>query len=149
MRYSIEQAALLARQLESFAMRDAHQLAGHVANLDFWLDETCHVLAAIDGYPDRFRRLRDGQQAWIELHETRTDRQCPICRETPCELGAKPPWPPTRIPSEDMESARRGVRQGCYRFLLRLYRVGLLDEPALRGACDRVGVTLEREDLDE
>lgn len=149
MNYSIEQAALLAHQLEGLATREAHQLAGHVANLEFWLGETCHVLATIDDYPDRFRRLRDGQRAWVKLHETRTNRPCPICRESPCELGAQPPPPPTRIPSEDMDAARRGVRQGCYRFLLRLYRIGLLDEPALRIACDRVGVTLEREDMGE
>jgi hypothetical protein len=147
MNYAIEQAALLAQQLEGLATREAHQLAGHVANLDFWVDEACHVLATIDDYPDRFRRLRDGQQAWIRSHETRTRRPCPICCG-PCELGPRPPPAPTRIPSQEMDAARRGVRRGCYRFLLRLHRVGLIDEPALRLACDRVGVTLEREDLD-
>jgi hypothetical protein len=65
MSYSIEQAGLLARQLERFAMLEEHQLAGHVANLEFWLGEACRLLATIDGYPDRFRRLRDGQQAWV------------------------------------------------------------------------------------
>jgi hypothetical protein len=40
------------------------------------------------------------------------------------------------------------VRQGCRHLLLRFFRVHLLDEPALRAACDRVGVALEREDLD-
>jgi len=33
MNYSIEQAELLARQLEGLATREAHQLAGHVANV--------------------------------------------------------------------------------------------------------------------
>jgi hypothetical protein len=149
MNYSIEQSALLARQLEGLATREAHQLAGHVANLEFWLGETCHVLATIDDYPDRFRRLREGQQAWVELHETRTNRPCLICRGKPCELGPQPPPAPTRISSDDMDAARRGLRQGCYRFLLRLHRLGLLDEPGLRVACERIGVTLEREDLDE
>ncbi|HUJ63057.1 MAG TPA: hypothetical protein VLX92_31380 [Kofleriaceae bacterium] len=149
MNYSIEQAALLARQLEGFATREAHQLAGHAANLEFWLSETCHVLATIDDYPDRFRRLRDAQQAWVKLHETRTNRPCPICQGKPCELGPHAPPPPKRIPSEEMDAARVGVRGGCYRFLLRLYRIKLLDESALRSACDRVGVTLEREDIDE
>jgi len=149
MSYSIEQAGLLERQLERFATLEAHQLAGHVANLEFWLGEAIHVLATIDGYPDRFRRLRDGQQAWVKRHDTLDNRPCPVCRESPCELGAEPPPPLTRIPSEQMDAARRGVRQGCYRFLLRLHRFRLLDEPALRIACDRVGVTLEREDMDE
>jgi hypothetical protein len=149
MNYSIEQAELVARQLEGLAAREAHQLAGHVANLDFWLGEASHVLATIDDYPDRFPRLRDGQQAWVKQHETRTHMPCAICRGRPCELGPQPPPAPTRISSEDMDAARRMVRQGCYRFFLRLYRIGLLDESALRIACDRVGVTLEREDMGE
>lgn len=149
MNYSIEQAELLVRQLEGLATREAHQLAGHATNLDFWLDETCHVLATIDNYPDRFRRLREGQQAWVKLHETRTNRPCLICGGKPCELGPQPPPPPTRISSDDMDAARSSLRQACYRFLLRLNRIGLLDEPSLRTACERVGVTLEPEDLDE
>lgn len=47
-----------------------------------------------------------------------------------------------------MDAARRAVRRGCYRLLLRCFRAGLLDEPALRAACDRIGVTVEREDLE-
>ena len=149
MNYSIEQAELLARQLEGLAARDAHQLAGHVVNLDFWLGEAVHVLETIDGYSDRFRRLRDGQQAWVRQHETRTHMPCAICRGRPCELGPQPPPAPTRIRSEDMDAARRVVRQGCYRLLLRLHRIGLIDEPTLRTSCDRVGVTLEREDMED
>jgi hypothetical protein len=148
MNYTLEHASLLARQLAALATRDAHQLAGQVANLEFWLGEARHVLATIDGYPARFRRLRDGQQAWVARHETRDRRPCPYCGGKPCELAGTPP-PPTRTSSDDLEAARRAVRQGCYRLLLRLHSLALLDEPALEAACDSVGVTLEREDLDD
>jgi hypothetical protein len=106
-----------------------------------------HVLATIDDYPRRFRQLRDAHAAWVSAHGTRVLGPCPQCGGR-CELGAQPPKAPTRVSSDDMDAARRDVRQGCYRFLLRCYRARLLDEPALRAAGERIGVSVEREDLE-
>ena len=64
MAYTLEQAAVLAGQLERLATSGAHQIAGQFANLEFWLDEAVRVLATIDDYPRRFRLLRDAQAAW-------------------------------------------------------------------------------------
>ncbi len=144
--YTIDRATLLASQLERLATAGAHQIAGQFANLEFWLAEAVHVLATIDDYPRRFRQLRDAQAAWVTAHGTRILGPCAICGGR-CELGPHAPSPPTRISSDAMDAARRGVRQGCHRLLLRFYRARLLDEPALRAACDRVGISVEPEDL--
>ena len=65
-----------------------------------------------------------------------------------CELGPRTPPGPTRISTDELESARRSVRQGAYRLLLRCHRVHVLDEGAIAGGCARIGMTLEREDLE-
>jgi len=130
MSYTTEQAALLAGQLERLASAGVHQIAGQFANLEFWLGEAVHVLATIDDYPRRFRQLREAQIAWVTAHGTQVLGYCAHCGGR-CELGPQTPAAPTRISSDEMDAARRGVRQGCYRLLLRCYRAHLVDEPAL------------------
>jgi hypothetical protein len=49
---------LVTAQLAKFATLNRHQLAGQVANLDFWLAEARHWLDVIDGYRPRFERLK-------------------------------------------------------------------------------------------
>ncbi|HEY4055681.1 MAG TPA: hypothetical protein VGM39_03705 [Kofleriaceae bacterium] len=147
MSYSTEQAALLANQLERLATSNAYQLVGHHANLAFWLEEVVHALAVIDDYSRRFGLLRDAHTAWTEANHTTRDFYCAHCGGA-CELGPRKPPAPTRVSSEEMNAAKKSLRQGAYRLLLRCYRASLLDEGALRGACDRIGVSLEREDLD-
>jgi hypothetical protein len=147
MAYSIDRAALLASQLERFAHSNVHQLAGQVANLDFWLDEAAHALRVLDEYPQRFRRLRDAQVGWVEAHGTKVSDYCPICRGG-CEFGPQTPPAPTRIPAEQIEEARVGLRHSAYRFLLRCHRSGQLDQAAVRAACERIAVVAEPEDLE-
>jgi hypothetical protein len=143
---TIDRAAGLAQQLERFAHSNLHQLAGQVANLDFWLGEVDHALRTIDDYPRRFGCLRDAQMAWVKVHSTKVSGYCSICGGG-CELGAQTPEPPKRIPSQRMEEARNQLRGSALRFLLRCYRAGLVDEAAVRGASDRLKLSLENEDL--
>jgi hypothetical protein len=42
--------APLVRTLEHSACLPVHQLAGHAANLEFWVNEAKHCLAVIEGY---------------------------------------------------------------------------------------------------
>lgn len=70
MPYSSDVADLLARQLAKFATLNRHQLAGQVANLDFWLAEVRHGLGAIDGYGPRFERLKAAQSQHAQEHGT-------------------------------------------------------------------------------
>jgi hypothetical protein len=145
--YSIKRAGLIADQLERLATQQAHQLAGQVANLAFWMSEAVGAIAALDEYPARFRLLRDAQVRWVEAHATRVSGYCAQCGGA-CELGPKTPEPPRRIPTEDLEAAREGVRHAARRYLLRLYRAHLLSEDAVRQACSEIGVGVESEDFE-
>ena len=147
MAYTIEHATLLADQLTRLATFNLHQLVGQAANLDFWVDEVVHVLATIDAYPQRFRRLHAAQLAWVKGHGTKASPYCRQCGGA-CELDAKTPEPPRRIPSEQMEAARAQVRRALYQLLLRCYRARLLDGSDLKLACDRAGICAEDEDLE-
>lgn len=147
MAYSIDQANAVADQLEKFTTSYVHHLAGQVANLDFWLEEVGHALRVIDGYQRRFTLMRDAQSAWVTAHGTVVHGYCPICRGA-CEFGAAAPPPPTRIASQELDAARRRLKDAAYQFLLRCHRAGLLDEISLRAACARVGTSVDDADLE-
>jgi hypothetical protein len=44
----------------------ARQLAGHAANLGFWVGEIKHAFDVIDGYGERFKELKDGERIAAE-----------------------------------------------------------------------------------
>ena len=147
--YTLDQAKLLADQLERFVTLNRHQLAGHRANLDFWLGEAEHVLAAIDGYQQRFERMRDAQQRWVADHGTHTwdQRYCSSCRGPCFDQPNSPPPTPKRISSTQLEAARRRVRDAAYHFLVRLLKTGLLSVAELRGLCVRLDTGVDPADL--
>jgi hypothetical protein len=145
--YSIKRATLISDQLERLATQNAHQVAGQVANLAFWISEAVHAISTIDDYPVRFRRLRDAQVGWVKAHGTEISGYCPHCGGA-CEFGPQTPEPPQRIPTEDLAAARDGVRRAARRYLLRLYQAHFLDEDGVRRACAEIGVGVETEDFD-
>lgn len=146
MAYSIDQANAVASQLEKFTTSYAHHLVGQFANLDFWLDEVIHAVKVLDDYPKRFVRMRDAQLAWVKAHGTVVSGYCAICRGK-CEFDPQTPLPPTRLPSQETDAARRRLKDAAYKFLLRCHRAGLVDEGGLRAACDRVGTSVDLDDL--
>jgi len=148
MSYSTERAALIARQLEKLATYNAHELAGQLPNLEFWLAEAAHALAVIDDYPQRFVRLHDAQVRWVDNHGTCvTSGFCEYCSGACFADPVKPPAP-RRISSADLDAAQRAVRDGAYHLLLRLHRAGWIDEERLRAGCDEVGTSVDLADLD-
>lgn len=144
--YSIARAELIAHQLSRFATQHVHQLAGHHANLPFWLEEAAGAIRLLDQYPARFRALRDAQMRWVRTHGTTLVVYCPICRGG-CELGPRPPPRPWRIRSEDLEAARRSVRDAVERLLARLYRARFVSEEEARRHAEDLGVPMESEDF--
>jgi len=141
--YSTEIAALLAGQLARFVTLNRHQLAGQVVNLDFWLAETRHCLAAIDGYQSRFERLKAADARHVvefgtvafELDETRY-----------FDEGVRPSTP-KRIPDGELKNARRALCDNAYRFLVRCCREKLIDPATLRLHCDGLGIGVDPADL--
>ena len=69
--YSIARAELIADQIGRFATQHLHQLAGHHANLPFWLAEASAAVRTLDEYQLRFRQLRDAQLSWVHEHKTK------------------------------------------------------------------------------
>jgi hypothetical protein len=61
MAYSSDITKTLTAQITKFVTLNRHQLAGHVANLDFWVAEDRHCLDVIDGYDRRFEQMKTGQ----------------------------------------------------------------------------------------
>jgi hypothetical protein len=58
----------LIEALRHFATLPAHQLAGHAANIAFWWSEVEHRRQVIRSYGERFRRMRDAEQAYGAEH---------------------------------------------------------------------------------
>jgi len=52
--YTIEKANLIAEQLQRFTTGYAFHVAGHFANIDFWLNEVQEALRAIDENTGRY-----------------------------------------------------------------------------------------------
>lgn len=144
--YSIARAELIAGQIGRFASQHLHQLAGHHANLAFWLSEAASAVRTIDEYPLRFRQLHDAQLSWVRGHDTKI-LFCPICQGA-CELGPNTPSRPQRVSSGDLDAARKAVRDAVRQFVVRLYHAGFLTESEVHQAVDLVGASIEKNDLE-
>ena len=140
MSFSTDMAKLATDQLTRFVTLNRHQLAGQVANLDFWLGEVRHCLEVLDGYKKRFDRLKTAQTQYAESHRT---TEWPL-GDTEFREKASPPQ---RVPDAELREARRTLCEAAYRFLVRCFNEGFIDEPALRRDCDSLGIGIEASDL--
>ncbi|MBM3997741.1 MAG: hypothetical protein FJ303_26895 [Planctomycetes bacterium] len=116
--------APLIKTLEHSAGLPVHQLAGHAANVDFWVSETKHCLAVIDGYQQRFERLRAGQ-AEYEIKNKIAGKAPPIQR------SAK---------HTARQESRRSLCQAIEKFLNRCHHEGLLSEKDLKATLHSCGM---------
>jgi hypothetical protein len=141
MPYPSDLAKLLAAQFGKFVTLNRHQLAGQVANLDFWLSEVGHCLDVLDGYSHCFERLKTAQRRYVAEHHTRE-----FDLRDPYDTGA-PAAPPKRVPDSVLQEARRSLSDAAYGFLVRCFRDRMIDEATLRQGCDRLGFSIEPKDL--
>ena len=141
MAYSSDIAKILTDQITKFVTVNRHQLVGHLANLDFWADEVRHCLQVIDGYSRRFERLKTAQMKFAADHGT-VEFRLDDPRHTRISVA-----PPRRVPGQELVEVRRQLRDAFYRFLIRCFHEGLLDEGASRRTCETVGVGVEASDL--
>ena len=119
----MEIAHILTKQLAKFVTLRRYQLAGHVANFDFWMAEVRHALAVIGGYKTRFEKMRTAQRA----------------------LQSGPFL--TRLPHDEMDDAKAELRDVCYRLLTRCVREQLLSEAALRELCVSLDISVDARNL--
>jgi hypothetical protein len=144
MAYTTEISNLLAATLGRMTTLNAHQLAGHVANLDFWLSEVKHCIQVIDGYRERFRAMKAAEMRYTGLHQTMTYSGEPMDFSDPWDVR-----PPSAIPKAQFAAAKSELLDAANRFLLRCYQSRLIDEKSLRQAADSIGVSVEGEAIQE
>ena len=147
MSYSTEISKTLTDTLARFATLNPHQLAGHVANLDFWLAEARHSVEVIEGYKKRFEAMKAAQMKYVA--ENHTLEYHYICKDY-CPICAKgtPAAPPKRVPHGALNDALRALRDAAYQFLLQCYKTGFIDQARLRDAADSIGTGIDLRDLE-
>lgn len=123
MAYAIDVAKILADTLAKFSTLNPGQLAGHVANLEFWVLEINHGTSLIDGYHKRFEAMKAAQQPKVRAVDLKS------------------------VPDSQLKQARNDLIDAAYKFLLRCYKTNLLDEKSLRTILASIGTTLEPQDI--
>jgi hypothetical protein len=102
-----------------------NQLAGHMANLDFWVSEVAHALEVIDGYPERFKRLKRGQSEYQQRHGEHFHHSSP---------------PNVGIRDDELRDLRRRLMETVTRLLARCHKEDLISEIELDRVCRQVGL---------
>ena len=141
MAYSSDITKTLTVQITKFVTLNRHQLAGHVANLDFWMAEVRHCLDVIDGYGRRFEEMKAAQAKYISGHGT-----VEFSLDDPC-CTQRTASPPKRVSGAELEEARRNLCDATYRFLVRCFNEGLIEEALLRRTCGSLDLGVEAGDL--
>lgn len=147
--YTIERATLISEQLKKFTTGFTYHLAGHVANLDFWLSEVITAIKTIEEHRQRFEKLKEAQIAFVEKHEIVFDDYCPMCGGK-CEFDdspPKPPMPPNRRYRAELNNALKDLKDSAYYFLVRCYNAAFLALPELEEKCKVIGTSIEPSDL--
>lgn len=144
--YTVEKANLIARQLRKFTSGYAHHVVGQYANIDFWMNEATEALLVIDNHRHRFDKMYNAQKNWIEDHGTAVHEYCPICRGR-CEFSdGKPTLPELKFKRQLVES-RQELTDAAYFFLVRCFKIGLLQKEELKARCDLIGTSIDPNDL--
>jgi hypothetical protein len=152
MPYSLNIANAVSKTVRKFATLNNYQLAGHLANLDFWTRQVKHALDALDGYPKRQRALEQAQEHYITSHDTRRffpedlalQREYP---DEPCYETGAARSDRVHIASETLKLAQRDVVDAFYRFLKRCHAEGVLNSDAAKQALDQCGIGIEPGDF--
>lgn len=152
MAYTIEIADTVAETVGKFASLNAHQLAGHIANLEFWQTQVKHALAVIDGYDRRQNARIRAQQQYIGQHDTRvfTAEEMINHREFPNDPGEDlRSAAPDRytIGKEELKAKRRELVDAFYHFIRRCHSERLLSKTAAKQSLDHCGIGMEPGDF--
>jgi hypothetical protein len=135
MSFSTEMAGLVANQLSRFITLNRHQLAGQVANLDFWLAQVRHALSVIDNYGVRFIQMHATQEQYVAAHGTTE-----FALGTDCFPTQKKASPPRRVPDRELQKARRALIEATSRFLERCRHEEMISEAQLVSAHESLGI---------
>lgn len=147
--YTIEKANLITEQLKKFTDSYAHMVAGQFINIDFWINEAISALKAIDEHNARFDKMYEAQKKWIDDKNVRVPDYCFICNGI-CELSTehyKKPELPKRKAKNEKKEARKELVNSAYYFLIRCYKIDLLNEKEFKTYCNLIGTSIDPYDL--
>jgi hypothetical protein len=113
----------LCHYLEHAAGLPAHYLAGHAGNLGFWMDEVRHCLRVIDGYLERYDRLKQGTRVYEKRH-----------------YGAKSSTTKRSLADDERWELRTRLCRATEQFLGRCVKEGLVDKTKLAALCAEFGI---------
>ena len=141
MAYITNLANVLIHEFRKFAGYRRHQLAGHIANLDFWIGEARHVIGVLDGYAARLQRHADAHTKHVLEHKVvEFDPRDP----SKVNLGLTAP---KRTSEAELLRARDALCAALYRFLVRCCNKGFIDSEVLRKECASFGIGVVESDL--
>ncbi|GLB50253.1 hypothetical protein [Neptunitalea lumnitzerae] len=142
-----QRAKLISEQLRKFTDSYAYMVAGQFANIDFWINEAITSLKALDEHNIRFEKMYNAQKNWIEEKKVKVPDYCYICNGI-CELShdgyITPDLPKQKI---DKTEIRKKLINSVYYFLIRCYKVGLLDQEEMKSFCNQIGTDIDPYDL--
>ncbi|MEZ6142732.1 MAG: hypothetical protein R3B84_19395 [Zavarzinella sp.] len=98
-----------------------HQLAGHMANFEFWVGEVRHAFDVIDGYQTRFKKM-------TQAEKDNAGRRIP-----PIRRGIK---------HLELNDLRVRLANAMYHILQRSFKEKLITELQLQQAGDTLGLDI-------
>ncbi|UPQ79349.1 hypothetical protein M0M57_00580 [Flavobacterium azooxidireducens] len=93
--------------------------------------------------------MYEAQEKWIEEKNVKISEYCYICNDI-CELSKehyKKPELPKQRAKNDKNDSRKELVNAAYYFLVRCFKLELLNENLLRGFCDQIGTSIDPNDL--
>ena len=127
MSYINDISGALVRVLSRASDGPPERFAGYAANRVFWVAEARHCIAVIDGYSERFERMRRTSQA---SHPPRLVDWPTIPISEPSMTG------------RDLSKARKQVQDALERFLRRCVKMAPDELEAIRKDAKGLGVSL-------
>lgn len=119
MSYVLEQTESLVAVLERAAPFAPHRLAAYAVNAEFWASEVRHCTELLDGYVERWHRMRQATEDYLREHPISPEQQDSDTRTTRATKDS------------DIRAAKRRLDEAAQRFFARCHRAGLLSHERL------------------
>lgn len=120
MSYVTERTYLLVKVLERAATLPEHRLAGYAMNAEFWAEEISHSRRLLDGYYERFDRMKSGTENYLRDHPAHLNKLVTgQDADTRTQRSAK---------DSDIAEARKKLDAIGRKLFLRMQENGLLSE---------------------
>ena len=129
MSYTIECADAVIRTVGKFRTLNNYQLAGHIANAEFWVCEVRHAMQVIASYSRRDSDRKKAERVYINTHDTKRFSALEKDRfnEFEDEEFLLPAEPDNfGIEASELRAKRQEVADALYHFLKRCHKESLL-----------------------